>query len=151
MDNRGSDREVGTGMAQPVIVTGAAEPDTESAFAAGVAAATAVAAAEEAEEAASAADVAVAVASAASETAWDARAEVESLRDELRASEARIMTAIGDLVDDLNDLEEDVEDNNAPEAITPEPEPDDKKDDDKTKKTPKPKGFGANWWFGSRQ
>lgn len=73
-------------------------------FAAGVAAATAAEAADDAETALERAEAAEASAAAAADTAvdglvaaWDAQAEVEGLREEMRAGFATLTDAIGSL------------------------------------------------------
>jgi hypothetical protein len=150
-------------MGQPVIVTGAAaEPaDASTAFVAG---ATAVVAGQAAETAAAAAETAAdaeATADAARETAWDAREAVSELAARVTGIESAMLEAIGDLTDlisgDVDGQGAPAVDDGAPEKVTVKAvevtaEKGEGSEDKPAAPAPKKdRGFGSDWWFGSKR
>lgn len=138
-------------MSETVVVSGgttdqdASGAETAVAFAAGAAAerseqaeADAAEAQAEADSAAATAEVALDVASDASGTAWDARFEVEQLRERVDQLEAaQVADVIADVIE-----EETVEPPAAKDDTdTPAAEPE--------KKSEEP-GYGRRGWFGNR-
>jgi hypothetical protein len=130
-------------------------PAEGAAFAAGVAAATAAVAAEDAEQAGAAAETALRVSEGAAEAAYDARAEVESLRGELLARlddvESRASMAAAVAVEAVESVETAAVDDMAPEETVPaDPEPDRSADQPKDDAGSAKKRFGSDRWFGDR-
>lgn len=130
------------------------DEDSNTAFAAGVATATAEQAEEAADEAAATAEqaeetagVAVDIAVSANENAWDARFAVDQLRDDLDGRLNRIEEALTAATPPAETGPP------APEKREPEPEKEPKGDDadkgDDDADADKPKGYGHKGWFGN--
>lgn len=136
------------------------EPDTSTAFAAGVAAATAAQATEDADQAAAQAEQAeqVAVAAAdqaqsASGVAWDAQAAVAELSERTSQQFAALTDAIATLANPPAAVQE--EDDMAPEATSETTDtPKDEKDKPEAESDSKPetteRNYGSTSWFGKR-
>lgn len=142
-------------MEQPIVVVAGAG-DTETApsadFAAGLATAVAAQAAEESAEAASTAEVAADAAGTAVQVAFDAQAEVDALAARQMAFEAQVHETLADLtelIDGGEPLDVEIIDDGAPPVVAP-PAPA-TETTTTTTTTAKPKGWGSDWWFGSRR
>ena len=144
-------------MGEIVVDVPDAEPaaDDSVAFAAGVAAATAATAAEGAQEAEAAAETALRVSEGAAEAAYDARADLESLRGELARRldemDGRIAATAAVAVEAAEVVATAEVDDLSPEDQAPEhaAEPAPASAESSEQPTPK-KRFGSDSWFGDR-
>lgn len=144
-------------MGEIVVDVPDAEPaaDEGVAFAAGVAAATAATAAEGAQEAEQTAETALRVSEGAAEAAYDARADVESLRGELAARldelDARLSMTAAVAVETAEVVATSDVDDLAPEDQADEHDAGPAPASQESAEQPKSKGrFGSDRWFGDR-
>jgi hypothetical protein len=137
-----------------VIIEEPGQADTgtgDTAFQAGLAAATAANAAEDAAEAGEAAEEAQATAEraedtaqAANENAWDAKAAVSALENEVRAGFAELKDLIaGSAVTDSAGT-----DDGTPAAPERKADPAPAAEPDPAAEETKPRGYGSRSWFG---